>query len=309
MLPPNPAGNGALINLELFGGGLLGAEVVNEALVNCVHDAPPYGNTHIVGYGNTDLQGYGSARNTPRMEFKDRLKTARRHAKLNQTELAERAGLTQTSISDLERGKSKATAFAAQIASVCGVSPMWLAEGVGDMLKGVPDHQAERIQPSVKLGTIETWDDETPLDDDEVYVPFLHEVELAAGSGKFAIEECDSSRLRFFKKDLRHNGVQFSNAKCVKVGGNSMMPVLRDGATVGVNVGKNSLSDIVDGEMYAINHNGQLRVKQVYRIPIGIRLRSFNRDEHPDEDYTFQQIQEQQISILGHVFWWAMYSR
>lgn len=177
------------------------------------------------------------------------------------------------------------------------------------LLSTVASVQQDRIQPSVKLGSIETWDDETPLDDDEVYVPFLHEVELAAGSGRFAIEESANSRLRFNKKDLRHNGVQFSNAKCVKVGGNSMVPVLRDGATVGVNVGKNSLSDIVDGEMYAINHNGQLRVKQVYRIPIGIRLRSFNRDEHPDEDYTFEQIKEQQISILGHVFWWAMYSR
>lgn len=177
------------------------------------------------------------------------------------------------------------------------------------LLSTVASVQQDRIQPSVKLGSIETWDDETPLDDDEVYVPFLHEVELAAGSGRFAIEESAKSRLRFNKKDLRHNGVQFSNAKCVRVGGNSMMPVLRDGATVGVNVGKNSLSDIVDGEMYAINHNGQLRVKQVYRIPTGLRLRSFNRDEHPDEDYTFQQIQEQQISILGHVFWWAMYSR
>ncbi|WP_256207166.1 S24 family peptidase [Pseudomonas sp. P97.38] len=166
-----------------------------------------------------------------------------------------------------------------------------------------------RIQVDIPLAPIETWDDETPLDDDEVYVPFLQEVELAAGSGRFVIEESDSARLRFFKKDLRQNGVQFSNAKCVKVGGNSMLPVLRDGATVGVNIGKNTLSDIVDGDMYAINHNGQLRVKQVYRLPTGIRLRSFNRDEHPDEDYTFQQIQEQQISILGHVFWWAMYSR
>lgn len=177
------------------------------------------------------------------------------------------------------------------------------------LVSTVANVQQERIQPSVKFGNIETWDDETPLDDDEVYVPFLQEVELAAGSGRFVIEESDSARLRFFKKDLRHNGVQFSNAKCVKVGGNSMLPVLRDGATVGVNIGKNTLSDIVDGDMYAINHNGQLRVKQVYRLPTGIRLRSFNRDEHPDEDYTFQQIQEQQISILGHVFWWAMYSR
>lgn len=177
------------------------------------------------------------------------------------------------------------------------------------LLSTVASVQQDRIQPSVKLGNIETWDDQTPLDDDEVYVPFLHEVELAAGSGRFAIEESANSRLRFNKKDLRHNGVQFSNAKCVKVGGNSMLPVLRDGATVGVDIGKNSLGDIVDGDMYAINHSGQLRVKQVYRLPTGIRLRSFNRDEHPDEDYTFQQIQEHQISILGHVFWWAMYSR
>ncbi len=254
------------------------------------------------------MQAYGNPRNTGRMEFKDRLKTARRHAQLNQTELAERAGLTQTSISDLERGKSKATAFVAQIASVCGVSSMWLAEGVGEMLKAA-DTASSRTQPSVHLDDIETWDDATPLDDNEVYVPFLHEVELAAGSGRFVIEESDTARLRFFKKDLRQNGVQFSNAKCVSVSGNSMLPVLRDGATVGVNVGRNALKDVVDGEMYALNHNGQLRVKQVYRLPVGLRLRSFNRDEHPDEDYSFAEIQEQQISILGHVFWWAMYSR
>lgn len=166
-----------------------------------------------------------------------------------------------------------------------------------------------RLQVEIPLPSIETWDDTTPLPDDEVYVPFLREVELAAGSGRFVIEESDAAKLRFFKSDLRRNNVQFSNAKCVIVRGNSMFPVLRDGATVGVNTGKNSLGDIVDGDLYAINHNGQLRVKQVYRLPTGLRLRSFNRDEHPDEDYTFQEIQEQQISILGHVFWWGMFAR
>jgi len=165
------------------------------------------------------------------------------------------------------------------------------------------------LRPSAHLSDIQPWDDNTPLDDDEVYVPFLREVELAAGSGRFVIEESDSARLRFFKKDLRHNNVQFSNAKCVVVSGNSMLPVLRDGATVGINVGKSSLGDIVDGDMYAIAHHGQLRVKQLYRLPSGIRLRSFNRDEHPDEDYTFAEIQDQQIAILGHVFWWGMFAR
>ena len=242
------------------------------------------------------------------MEFKDRLKTARRHAKLNQTELAARAGITQTSISDLERGKSKATAFVAQIASACGVSALWLAEGDGQMLVADRESPVTRA-PKIELDAIETWDEDTPLADNEVYVPFLREVELAAGSGRFVIEASTTAHLRFFKKDLRQNGVQFSHARCVSVSGNSMIPVLRDGSTVGVNCARHTLKDVVDGEMYALDHNGQLRVKQLYRLPGGLRLRSFNREEHPDEDYGFTEIQEQQISILGHVFWWAMYSR
>ncbi|NBB11793.1 helix-turn-helix domain-containing protein [Pseudomonas sp. SLFW] len=89
------------------------------------------------------------------MEFKDRLKAARRHAQLNQAELAERAGITQTSISDLERGKSKATAHVAKIASVCGVDALWLSEGKGQMVPGSspaadePSNVAMAVQPNM----------------------------------------------------------------------------------------------------------------------------------------------------------------
>lgn len=171
------------------------------------------------------------------------------------------------------------------------------------------DSNPERRSGKIVLSPIESWDDSTPLSDDEVYVPFLREVELDAGSGRFAIEENESSMLRFAKRDLRNNGVQFSKARCVTVRGNSMFPVLRPGATIGVNTGKKSFSDVVDGDLYAISHNGQLRVKQVYRIPNGIRLRSFNRDEYPDEDYTLDDVKDQQIELLGHVFWWGMFAR
>ena len=234
------------------------------------------------------------------MNFSERLKSRMEAKGLRATDLSEMTGVSRTTVSFWLAGTNGAKGKnLLALAKALDCSPDWLSDGVG----------SPEAHKSIPLGTIETWDDNTPLDDDEVYVPFLQEVELAAGSGRFAIEESDTSRLRFFKKDLRHNGVQFSNAKCVVVSGNSMVPVLRDGATVGINIGKNTLGDVVDGEMYAINHNGQLRVKQLYRIPTGLRLRSFNRDEHPDEDYTFDQIQEQQIVILGHVFWWAMYSR
>lgn len=142
MLSTDPTRDSALVNFQFFSGDLLSPKMGDEILVDSVHNAPPYGNTHIVVYGNTDLQPYGCSRNTPRMEFKDRLKAARKHAKLNQVELATLAGLTQTSISDLERGKSKGSSFAAQIASVCGVSVMWLVTGKGEMLDrpGATDH-------------------------------------------------------------------------------------------------------------------------------------------------------------------------
>lgn len=76
------------------------------------------------------------------MEFKDRLKAARKHAGLNQSELATRIGVQQTSISDLERGKSKSTSFSTQIAHELGVSALWLATGKGAMVAGVSDARA-----------------------------------------------------------------------------------------------------------------------------------------------------------------------
>ena len=178
-----------------------------------------------------------------------------------------------------------------------------------DRLRGREDPApyAEPLHP--ELRDICLWDDDTPVADDEVSIPFLRQVELAAGSGRFAIEESERAKLRFGKRSLRHNGVQFDQAKCVTVRGDSMLQVLRDGATVGVNAGKRSMDDVVDGDLYAINHNGELRVKQLYRLASGLRLRSFNRDEYPDEDYHYADLEDEQLVILGHVFWWGMYAR
>lgn len=241
---------------------------------------------------------------------------AREKLGINQSELARRLGITPQSVQAWESGRSfpRSSKFK-EIANVLGIRPQVLLVASGMMNVKTPAEFLEGLSQSdlkqtgnTQLPEIRVWDDSTPLDDNEIYVPLLREVELSAGSGRFAIEEGPASRLRFSKQDLRESGVQFSNAKCVMVSGSSMLPVLRDGATVGVNMGKNQLTDVVDGEMYAISHNGQLRIKQVFRLPSGLRLRSFNRDDYPDEDYSFQQMQDQQITILGHVFWWGMFA-
>lgn len=88
------------------------------------------------------------------MEYKDRVKAARKHAKLTQVELGRLVGIDQASISDLERGRSGRSSYNASIAQVCGVSAIWLESGVGEMLvnqdsPGEPSNVAPAIQPKM----------------------------------------------------------------------------------------------------------------------------------------------------------------
>ena len=148
-------------------------------------------------------------------------------------------------------------------------------------------------------GHIDAWDSATPLDEDEVEVPFFMEVELAAGIGSEYNIERRGPKLRFSKSTLRRCGVETEAAACVKVSGNSMEPRLFDGDVVGVNTFD---TKVVDGKVYAINHDGLLRVKRLYRIPgNGLRINSINSDEHPDEKYFGRELE--QIKVIGKVFW------
>ena len=148
---------------------------------------------------------------------------------------------------------------------------------------------------------ITTWDDSTPIAEDETEVPFLREIELAAGSGKYAIEESYTrTKLRFGRSTLRNRGIDPANIVCVTIKGNSMEPVILDGATVGVDTANTT---IVDGKIYAIAiDNELLRVKLLYRLPNGqVRIRSYNRDEYEDEICNIEDIR-----VIGKVFWYSV---
>ena len=189
--------------------------------------------------------------------------------------------------------------LAREIEKKCVLETGWLDRPLEDA------ERPQQSKPLYELEPVRVWDDKTPLDEDEMEVPFLKEVELSAGSGRTVITESGYRKMRFGIRTMRNRGVEPANAVCVTVNGNSMEPVLRSGATVGVDRGNTRISD---GDMYAIDHDGQLRVKQLYRMPGGgIRLRSFNRDEHPDEEYTPEQIEKQKIRVIGRVWWGAMF--
>ncbi|WP_158594547.1 LexA family protein [Ralstonia pseudosolanacearum] len=63
--------------------------------------------------------------------FGERLREARKDAKLTQPQLAQKAGIAQSTISDAERGVHSGSVHVAALAAACGVSALWLAEERG----------------------------------------------------------------------------------------------------------------------------------------------------------------------------------
>ena len=77
----------------------------------------------------------------------ERLKAAREQRRLDQVELAYRSGVSQATISALEKRRSVRSKYTGQLAKALGVSYEWLASGVGES-KARP-HLAEQAAPDV----------------------------------------------------------------------------------------------------------------------------------------------------------------
>jgi len=225
---------------------------------------------------------------------------------VTQTDLSRATKVTQSTISRILRPdgpkgiKSPSDAQVKPLADYFGVTTDQL-RGHASIGGALPVREGELDL----IGAISPWNNETPLDDDEVFVPLYKEVELAAGNGSTAIQEVTERKIRFALSTLREAGVLPHNAVAATAKGNSMERLIMDGATIGIDRGT---TNIIDGEIYAIDHDGMLRVKYLYRMPGGgIRLRSENSEEHPDEIVAPEAVRH--IKILGWVFWWSTVRR
>lgn len=230
------------------------------------------------------------------MDTSERIKRRMRALGLKSVDLVKQTGASKGAISHWVNGTTQPSGEnLLSLAKCLKCSPDWLLSGEAEKLE-VRESNAEWH------AGFELWDGDTPLRDDEVALPFYREVELAAGSGSTFVQENGGCKLRFAKSTLKKSHIDPQHAACVTVSGNSMLPVLRHGTTVGVDTSKKS---IIDGEMYAIDHDGMLRVKMLYRTPGGgIRIKSYNNDEFPDEFISPEKAAE--IKIIGWVFWWSV---
>lgn len=227
----------------------------------------------------------------------ERLKEARTLRGLTQKALGDLVGVSQAAIQKIETGKANQTTKLVELANALMVKPEWLSSGVGPMRS---DAKESNIGPESEWGTVDAWDKNTPLPDDEVEVPFLKDIEFACGDGRVHSEDHNGFKLRFSKATLRRVGANSdgSGVLCFPASGDSMEPVIPDGATVAVDTGNKR---IIDGELYAINQGDLKRIKQLYRKPGGkLLIRSINRD------YDDEEADEADVEIIGFVFWYSV---
>ncbi|MBL3522835.1 helix-turn-helix transcriptional regulator [Serratia plymuthica] len=239
-----------------------------------------------------------------KMTLAQRMKVAMSAANVTQSALADKVRVSQAAIQKIASGKAKSSTKIVEIAAALGVRPEWLGEengpmkedGIGASLGQQPE---SNIGPESEWGSISTWDHNTPLPADEVEVPFLRDIELAAGDGSFSEDDYNGFKLRFSKSTLRRVGADTSGKGviCFPAHGDSMEPIIPDGTTVAVDTGNKK---VVDGKIYAINQDGLKRIKQLYRMPGGkLIIHSFNRDDDETAD-------EADVEIIGRVFWYSV---
>lgn len=223
----------------------------------------------------------------------ERLKEARKMRGLTQKALGDLVGVSQAAIQKIEVGKALQTTKIIDISNALRVRPEWLDSGEGPMLAVGED---EAVPSKDMWGTVDAWDERTPLKEDEIEVPFLKDIELACGDGTFQAEDYNGYKLRFSKATLRRVGAQDGSVLCFPAHGNSMEPVIPEGSTVAINLNDKK---IVDGKVYAISQDGWNRLKILYRVgPNKLSIRSYNHLEHPDEDADLDSVQ-----VIGRMFW------
>ena len=222
----------------------------------------------------------------------DRLKALLREVHLSASDFAKNRGVTPQHVNNwFKRGVPMGRLN--EIAELLCVSSRWLSDGKG------PKHPPANYLLEGPIARIATTREDTGK-----YLtgpacrPEKTDVEIPLHPTFTSTE-----RIRVSLHNLETLNVNPDRAIGAYMVDNSMIDIIQQGATLAIDRGR---TQIIDGEIYAVEHDGMLRIKYLYNRPGGgLRMRSHNNSEHPDEFLTYDQRFEQNVHILGWVFWWS----
>ena len=230
----------------------------------------------------------------------DRLRILLRECHLSATDFAANRKITPQHVNNwFKRGVPMARLD--EVAELLTVNARWLRTGEG------PKHPTDPANENTGGDAQALSNQGRNLSRGDAEIQIFKEVESAVGVGKTVLTEAQGQKIRLPLQPLRNMDIDPKDCLCVVMVGSSMADKIQDGSLLAVD---RNHTQVIDGEVYALEHGGILRVRYLYRLPNGgLRLRSHNHDEYPDELFTSREMEEQHLKILGWVFWWSTFSQ
>jgi phage repressor protein C with HTH and peptisase S24 domain len=228
------------------------------------------------------------------MSVGNRIRTLRRSLNMSQPELAKRAKVGQSTISDLENDKKSTSAKNMEaVAQVLGTSSSYLLTGKQDS-KGTIDQVVEHVNSNDQI---------LYQINNLVKIKYYPNLPISCGSGAFgeALDQ-DYEELTINSKSLKDRHIHQQYCVAFPASGDSMLPTIKDKDTVYVDLERTTVRD---GKVFAICHGGLFKFKRLYNLPLGgVRIVSDNAAEFPEERLTAQEIIDQQFEIIGWAWSW-----
>lgn len=222
----------------------------------------------------------------------DRLKMTRSIAKLSQTALADRSGVSQTTIASIESGRAGGSKHMIAIAEALGVPPEWLATGwhQGRSVNSPPFitptalatvYENHRLREESAKGDVMVWDtqDDLPHDPTRVWID-RYDYRFSAGNGHAQWEIREKNALPFNESFFKAIGSNPADCKLVVCHGRSMEPFLFDKDMIMVDTKKTMPRE---EKIYALWVGDEPLVKQIFKqLGGGLILHSYNA-AYPDK--------------------------
>lgn len=226
------------------------------------------------------------------MTLGNRIRTLRKSHDLSQPALAKKAGVTQSTISDLENDKKGTSAEnLLAIAKVLGTTQEYLLTG---------GYSGEVNA----MGKIIEFERELKLSrEEEVDIRYFEDAFVSCGNGSFGeVLEQEAKKITVTKSALNDRNILRDNCIALPATGDSMFPTIKDKDIVYVDLGRKSIKD---GKVFAVCHGGLFKFKRLYQLPLGgVRIVSDNASEYPEEKLTAQEIIDQQFEVIGWAWSW-----
>ncbi|MDM1736682.1 helix-turn-helix transcriptional regulator [Acinetobacter towneri] len=222
------------------------------------------------------------------MTLGNRIRQLRMSQGLKQPALAKKAGVAQSTISDLENDKKSASADIIQaLAQALNTTQDYLM--TGKMPEAVTVSADQQI-PSFG-------------NSDDIEIRYFEDLAISCGFGSFGeVLERDAKTITINRKLLQERGINKRDCIALQATGESMYPTIKDKDIVYVDLARNNIKD---GKVFAICHGGLFKFKRLYQLPLGgVRIVSDNSIEFPEERLTAQEIIDQQFEVIGWAWSW-----